>query len=258
MLFRAVWMLGAVLALAVPAAAAPSSGVRVVAKGTCVVQGGIRAQDGTPAKAWDMWQEIFVTSWPTWLQVHTHRGAECIMNVYGVTGWWFAHGGASPNSPPTIVPVAYGKTVYTVQGRVHTAGNVEPRMQGYFGIHLLEQGSQFNYPVNDPSAPPFAKTIPLSVFKNEFPNQVPSVGTVTIANQVIELAKGATFDVAASQSLGYYTFVGGGGTVTLAGKPAAPIVPGTTYPVGRNQRATFTTTIPSLLIATELVPGPHP
>ena len=228
MLFRRVFSFGAAFAfalgLAAPAAALPGPGVTIVARGACVVQGGIRAQDGTPAKAWDMWQEIFLTSWPTWLQAHTHHGAECIMNVYGVTGWWFAHGAASPSAPPTIVPVAFGKTVYTVQGRVHTAGNVEPRMQAYLGIHLLEQGSLFNYPVNDPSAPPLAKTIPLSVFKNEFPNQVPSVGTVTIENQLIELAKGATYTVAASPALGYYTFAGGSGTFAVTGKPATPIV----------------------------------
>jgi len=259
MLLRWACAWSVALALAAPAGAAgTSSGVKVVAKGACVVQGGIRAQDGTPAKAWDMWQEIFLTSWPTWLQAHTHHGAECIMNVYGLTGWWFAHGGAAPTSPPTTVPVAFGGTVYTVQGREHTGGNIAARMQAYLGIHLLEQGSLFNYPVADPSAPPLVKTIPLSVFKNEFQNQVPSDGTVTIANQMIELRPGATFTVDPSPALGYYTFVGGSGTLALGGKPATPIVPGTTYPVGRNLRATFIATMPSLLVATELVPGAHP
>ena len=177
------------------------------------------------------------------------------MNVYGVTGWWFAH--ATPGAAPTIVPAAFGKTVYTVQGRVHTAGNVEPRMQAYLGIHLLEQGSDFNYPVSDPSAPPLAKTIPLSVFKNAFDNQVPSAGTVTIANQIVTIAKGATYAVAPSQALGYYTFVGGSGTVKVGAAAAVAFVPGTTYPVARGQAASFTASMPSTLVATELVPGAH-
>jgi hypothetical protein len=122
-----------------PASAAP--GVTVVYSGTCVVAGGIRDQSGAPVKRWDMWQEIFLTSSPTWLQAHTHHGAECITNVYGVTSWWFAHAGDAPNAPPTIVPASAGRTVYTVQGRVHTAGNTGPRMQAYLGTHLLEQGS---------------------------------------------------------------------------------------------------------------------
>ncbi|HEY6234242.1 MAG TPA: hypothetical protein VIW69_03925, partial [Candidatus Elarobacter sp.] len=167
-----------------PVAAAP--GVTVIYHGSCVVRGGIRTQTGAPVKAWDMWQEIFSTG-TTWLAAHTHHGAECIMNVSGVTSWWFAHGDASSSAPPTIVPVSNGKTVYTVQGRVHTAGNLGPGSQAYLGIHLLEQGSNFNYPVADPSAPPVPATKNqfISIFKNEMRDQAPSAGTVTIANQIV-------------------------------------------------------------------------
>src|ERR1700686_2048544 len=103
MVWRWVYLAIAFVALAVPVpAVAKSPGVNVVAKGACVVQGGIHTQDGKTLAAWDMWQEIFLTSWPTWLQPHTHRGAECIMNVYGVTGWWFEQGGATPGAAPTM------------------------------------------------------------------------------------------------------------------------------------------------------------
>ncbi|HEY4439717.1 MAG TPA: hypothetical protein VGN14_04645 [Candidatus Elarobacter sp.] len=239
--------------MAAPAAAHP--GVRVIAHGNCVVAGGIRTQSGAPVKAWDVWQEIFVTSWPTWLGAHTHHGAECIMNVYGVTGWWFAHG-TTPDSPPSIVAVTFGKTVYTASGRVHTAGNVEARMQGYLGIHVLEQGSDFNYPVADPSAPPVAKSLPISVFKHEFANESPTAGTVTIENQIMEIAKGAHLRLAGS--LSYYTFLGGAGTVTISGHAPQPIVAGTTYRVGRNEWIDAVLTTPAELVATEIVPGAHP
>jgi hypothetical protein len=240
-----------------PAAAA--TGIRVVYSGKCVVAGGVRDQSGAPVKRWDMWQEIFLTSSPTWLHAHTHHGAECITNVYGVTSWWFAHGDASPSAPPTIVPASAGRTVYTVQGRVHTAGNTGPRMQAYLGIHLLEQGSDFNYPVDDPSAPPVVTSIPLSVFKNEMPNQVPSPGTVTIANQMLEFGPGASYSIAASGALGYYTVIGGGAVMRISNGPRTTIVamaPGKTITLPRNASATIRAKLPTMLAATELVPQP--
>jgi len=242
------------LAFAAPASAA--GGTKVVANGACVVIGGIRTQSGTPAAAWDMWQEIFLTSSPTWLAAHTHHGAECVMNVYGVTSWWFAHAGDAPSAPPTIVPLTFGKTAYTAQGSVHTAGDAGPRMQAYLGIHLLEQGSLFNYPVTDPSAPPVVKTNPISIFKNDMPNQVPSKGTLTIANQMIEFTPGGTLAIPASPALGYYTVVGGEARIAMGGAPEL-MLPGKTYIVGRGVAATIRAALPTSLVATELIPGIH-
>jgi len=255
MLPRWVCALGLVTALAAPARGA--GGVTVVYHGNCVVAGGIRAQDGTPAKAWDMWQEIYLTGAPTWLAPHTHRGAECITTVYGVTSWWFAHGDRAPNAPPTIVPVAAGQTVYTQQGRPHTAGDVGPTLQAYLGIHLLEQGSDFNYPAPDPSAPPQVKTNSYSVFKNEMPNQVPSHGTLTIANQVLRFVPHATFAIPASPALGYYTVIAGGATMLEKGAHIA-MPAGATITVPRNTAVTITATMATSLAATELIPGAHP
>jgi hypothetical protein len=255
MLPRWVYVLGLVAALAAPARGA--AGVTVVYHGNCVVVGGIRAQDGTPAKAWDMWQEIYLTGAPTWLGAHTHRGAECITAVYGVTSWWFAHGDSAPNAPPTIVPVAAGRTVYTQQDRVHTAGDVGPTLQAYLGIHLLEQGSDFNYPVTDPSAPPVIKTNSYSIFKSEMPNQVPSPGTVTIASQVLRFVRHAAYAIPASPALGYYTVVAGGATLLEKGVRTT-MAPGSTITVPRNTAVTITATMATTLAATELIPGAHP
>jgi hypothetical protein len=249
-----VCLAAAVLALAAPASAAGVS--KVVAKGACVVTGGIRTQSGTPAAAWDVWQEIYLTGSPTWLGAHTHRGAECVMNVYGVTSWWFAHAGNVPSAPPTIAPLTFGKTAYTAQGRVHTAGDTGPRMQAYLGIHLLEQGSKFNYPVSDPSAPPVVKTNPISIFKSDMPKQVPSKGTLTIANQMIEFTPGGTLTIPASPALGYYTVVGGEARIAMGGAPAL-MSPGKTFIVGRDVAATIRAVLPTTLVATELIPGVH-
>lgn len=245
------------VATANPERAGAAGSAKVVYRGACVVAGGIRTQSGAPVKAWDMWQEIFMTGSPTWLQAHTHHGAECIMNVYGVTSWWFEHRTASPSAPPTIVPVTAGKTVYTVQGRVHTAGNTGPIAQAYLGIHLLEQGSQFNY-VADPypsTAPsPLQKTSPISVFKNEMPNQVPSAGTVVIANQMIAFELGSSYAIPASPALGYYTVVTGAATMTMRGTAVA-MPPGKTITLPRNAAARITASAPTMLAATELVPA---
>jgi hypothetical protein len=61
--------------------------------------------------------------------------------------------------------------------------------------------------VSDPSAPPVVKTNPISIFKNDMPNQVPSKGTFTIANQMIEFTPGGTLTIPVSRALGYYTVV---------------------------------------------------
>jgi hypothetical protein len=251
------WILTLTFAAALAAPATGTPGVTVVYHGNCVVAGGVRAQDGTPAKAWDMWQEIYMTGAPTWLGAHTHRGAECITAVYGVTSWWFAHGDRAPNAPPTIVPVAAGETVYTVQGRTHTTGDIGPTLQAYLGIHLLEQGSDFNYPVNDPSAPPQVKTNSYSIFKNEMPNQVPSVGTVTIANQILRVVRGASYPIAASPALGYYTVVAGGATLH-EGNVVVAMPPGKTFTLPRNHAAIIVATMATSVAATELIPGAHP
>ncbi len=261
MIVRLIFLLGLITAVAVeagPAPAAVAHGVKVVYSGSCVVVGGIRTQTGAPAKAWDMWQEIFSTG-TTWLAAHTHHGAECIMNVSGVTSWWFAHGDASPSAPPTTVPASNGKTVYTIQGRVHTAGNLGPGPQAYLGIHLLEQGSAFNYPVTDPSAPPVSptKNTFISIFKNEMPNQVPSPGTFTIANQIVELEPGAVYPIRASGALGYYTIAGGGAVMTGSDGTQTPMPLGKTITLPRHTGTTITASaMRTLLVATELVPHP--
>jgi hypothetical protein len=247
-------LVSAVLALSAPAAAAGTT--KVVAKGACVVRGGIVTQTGKAAAAWDMWQEIFLTGSPTWLQPHTHRGAECVMNVYGVTGWWFAHA-TTPTSAPTTVPLAYGQTAYTVQGRVHTAGDAGPQMQAYLGIHVLEQGSLFNYPANDAHAPAVVKTNPISIFKNDMPGQAPSRGTFTIANRLIEFTPGGSLALPASQALGYYAAIGGGATISVKGV-ATPMAAGKTYTVPRGAAAAITSALPTTVVATQLIPGAHP
>ncbi|MBV8642723.1 MAG: hypothetical protein JO225_02265 [Candidatus Eremiobacteraeota bacterium] len=251
---RWVLCLAAVAALSVPAFAAPQ--VKVVYRGACVVVDGIKTPMGKPVKAWDMWQEIFQTGAPTWLQAHTHHGAECITNVSGVTSWWFAHA-TSPSSAPTTIPAGNHLTVYTVQGRVHTAGNVGPATQSYLGIHLLQQGSAFNYPTMDPSAPPVVSTALHSVFKSEFQNQVPSNGTLTIVNEMIAFEPGGVYGINASQALGYYTAISGTAKLTMGGTTVAMVV-NKTYAAGRGVPVTFTASTATMIAATELVPGSHP
>jgi hypothetical protein len=239
-----------------PACAGAANGAKVVYSGSCVVVGGIRTQSGAPVKAWEMWQEIFLTGAPTWLQAHTHHGAECIMNVYGVTSWWFEHGAASRSAPPTIVPVSPGHTAYTVQGRVHTAGDLGPGAQAYLGIHLLEQGSEFSYtpsPFPSTAPSPVQKTSPVSIFKNKMQYQVPSRGTVTIKNQMIAFESGAAYTIDASPALGYYTVVTGGATIALGGTTLL-MAAGKTITLPRNVAAKITATLPTMLAATELVP----
>ena len=227
-------------------------GVTILWHGKCRVDGGIKTQTGAPVKAWDFWQEIFQTGAPTWLAAHTHHGAECIMNVQGVTSWWFAHRTDAPDSPPTIVPVHRGETVYTVQGRVHTAGDVGPEKQAYLGIHVLEQGSNFNYPVDDPSAPPQSKTEPLSIFKNELQYQVPSKGTFTIYNYIISMSRNATYHIFRFNQLGYYTVFEGGAMLNIPGRRPEPMVKGKMLLVPRDTAATITTRGDALLAVTQL------
>jgi len=123
-------------------------------------------------------------------------------------------------------------------------------LQAYLGIHLLEQGSDFNYPVTDPSAPPVVKTNSYSVFKSDMPNQVPSLGTVTIANRVLRFVPHAVYAIPASAALGYATLFEKGVRTAMA--------PGATITVPRNTAVTITATMATTLAATELIPGAHP
>ena len=132
--------------------------------------------------------------------------------------------------------------------------------QAYLGIHLLEQGSAFSYvpsPYPSTAPSPVQKTSPVSIFKNEMPNQVPSRGTVTIANQMIAFEPGASYAIAASPALGYYTVVTGRAAITFNGT-AKPMPPGTTITLPRNVAATIAAAQPTMLAATELVPQATP
>lgn len=222
--------------------ASAANGVRVVYRGSCTVEGGLHDK----SKAWDVWQEIFQTGSPTWLHAHTHDGAECIMNVAGVTSWWFA--------PGTTVPVRTGQSVYTIEGRVHTAGNVSGRAMQYLGIHVLEQGAPFNRPVDDPHAPPLQSTALLSIFKREFPNQPPSAGTFTIENRIEEYSAGASYSRPASSALAYYTVVCGNAAITI-GATTTPLRANESLAIPRGAAARIAAPVNALLAVTELVPA---
>jgi mannose-6-phosphate isomerase-like protein (cupin superfamily) len=250
---------GLVAALAIaalfPVAGAQSSpgpGVTVVYQGRCAVPEGVKS-------TWDVTQEIFQTGSPTWLQAHLHAGAECIMNVQGVTGWWTA--AAAPDASATPFPVGNGETHYIPEGQVHTAGNPGPSVspyvatQAYMGIHVLVHGTAFSYPVEYPSAPhPVVKTNPVSIFKNTFNNEPSVSGPFTIANQVLDLAPGAVYRIPASSARGYYTVVHGSATARYGGS-VIPLAPKATAVVPRGVAATITATSRTTLAATELIPG---
>ena len=212
---RLVLTLAIVAALAAPAAA--RGGARVLQHSHCVVAGGL----AHPVD-WDVWQEIYQPAYPIWLTPHTHRGAECIMTVTGVASWWFKNAGPEPSSPATIVPVPAGKPLYTEQGRVHDAGNETRRTMAYMGIHVLETGTQFNYPVTDPApkATPMPGATEIKHFKADFPQQPHLSGTFTIDNRIEALPRGASYVRRASQNLAYYSVVRGSALVTIGTIPA--------------------------------------
>jgi mannose-6-phosphate isomerase-like protein (cupin superfamily) len=233
-------------------AAAMQPGVTVLYHGRCVVSEGVKS-------TWDVTQEIFQTGSPTWLPAHLHAGAECIMNVQGITAWWTA--AAKPGAPATPFPVGGGKTLYVPEGQVHTAGNPGPSVppyvatQAYMGIHVLIHGTAFNYPVDYPSAPgPVRKTAPVSIFKNTFTDQPSVRGPFTIANQVLQLAPGAVYTIPASPARGYYTVVTGS-AISRRGPLIIRMVPKQTMIVPSGVSTFIRATAPTMLAATELIPG---
>ena len=242
---------GAVVAAAVPAFAAPPA-ARVVSHGQCIVEQGVKS-------TWDVTQEIFQTGSPTWLQAHLHAGAECIMNVEGVTAWWLA--ASTPFASSSPFPVAAGKTVYTAEGQVHTAGNPGPAVppyvqtQAYLGIHVLVHGTQFAYPVADSTAPgPVQKTAPVSIFKNTFLNEPSTPGRFIIDNTMLAFSTGAVYQVPASRARGYFTVVHGGATATIGGKTVVMAEKATTV-VPRGVAITITATQTTMVAATRLIPA---
>ena len=240
----------ALVAAVAPAPAAPAPGVTVVYHGQCIVEQGVKS-------TWDVTQEIFQTGSPTWLQAHLHAGAECIMSVQGVTAWWMAAN--APGGTATPFPVPAGKTWYTPEGQVHTAGNPGPpgyaQTQQYLGIHVLVHGTAFNYPVNDASAPgPVQKTAPVSVFKNTFLGEPSFPGRFIIANQMLGFTAGAAYGIKPTPARSYFTVVTGAATARVGGK-AVQLAPKATLIVPRGVAATITASETTMIAATELIPA---
>jgi mannose-6-phosphate isomerase-like protein (cupin superfamily) len=254
MVARILTLLGlavAVVTAAAPAFAAPP-GPTVVQHGQCVVADGVKS-------TWDVTQEIFQTGSPTWLPAHLHAGAECIMSVSGVTAWWFA--ATTPGGSSTPFPIPAGKTLYTPEGQVHTAGNPGPAVPGYaqtqayLGIHVLVHGTAFNYPVDYPSAPgPVQKTAPVSIFKNTFLGEPSTPGRFIIDNTMLGFAKDAVYQIPATRARGYYTVVTGLATATFGGRTVV-LTPKATAVVPRGVPATITASKPTMLAATQLIPA---
>lgn len=227
---------------------APRTTPTVVQHSHCVVAGGLT----NPNVDWDVWQEIYQPAYPIWLKAHTHRGAECIMTFTGVTSWWFQHG-AGPASPPTIVPVPVGKPLYTVEGRVHNAGNTSSRVSmAYLGIHVLETGTNFNYPAPGPPVSPTATPQPanheIKHFKYDFYQQKHLDGTFTIDNRIEVLAQGQSYVRPGTPALAYYSVVSGSAVVTINGI-AARMAENTSIAIPANAAASIASTAPHAVLA---------
>jgi mannose-6-phosphate isomerase-like protein (cupin superfamily) len=236
--------------LAVPAPA--RGGAHILQHSHCVVAGGL----AHPVD-WDVWQEIYQPAYPIWLTPHTHRGAECVMTVTGVASWWYENGGPEPSPAARIVRVPAGKPLYTEQGRVHDAGNETRRTMAYMGIHVLETGTQFNYPVTDPApkATPMPGATEIKHFKTDFPQQPHLGGTFTIDNRIEELPQGAAYSRRASQSLVYYSVVRGRALVTIGSVPAR-MAENTSVAIPRGAVATIASEAAHTVLAvTVLLPG---
>lgn len=243
------WMLVVALLLAAAIPAAAGGKVRVVQHSHCVVAGGLVA-----GVDWDVWQEIYQPAYPIWLAPHTHRGAECIMAFTGVTSWWFQRAGPA-GSPPTIVPVPAGQPLYTVSGRVHDAGNATHRTMAYLGIHVLETGSHFSYPVTDPSAPaatPMPGAVEIKHFKSAFVQQKHLDGTFTIDNRIEALPLGRSYVRPGSQTLAYYSVVRGVAIVTI-GAVGARMSENTSVAIPLGSSATIASTAPNTLLAVTVI-----
>jgi hypothetical protein len=203
-----------------------------------------------PEVDWDVWQEIYQPAYPIWLTPHTHHGAECIMTFTGVTSWWFQHA-RSAGSSPTIVPVPAGQQLYTEQGRVHDAGNATQRTTAYLGIHVLETGSRFSYPVVDRSAPtatPMPGSVEIKHFKTAFVQQKHLDGTFTIDNWIEALPLGRSYVRPGSQTLAYYSVVRGAAVVTI-GAVGARMSENTSIAIPLGSPATISSTAPDTLLA---------
>ncbi len=235
------------LVASVPSVAA-TPGVTVLDRGRCVVTGGVAG--GARADAWDVTQEIFQTGFPTWLHAHTHQGAECITSVRGVTGWWFAGEG--------IHDVPMGRTLYTKQGRIHTAGNHGNVAQAYLGIHVLEAGTPFNTPTTAPNTPTPTVTGLVSIFKHTFATQPRGAGTFTIRNRFEAIANHSGYAMPASAALAYVG-VAAGAIQMHIGATEVFLTAGSVTAIPRQTRARIEATMDGTRIAvTELVPGIAP
>ncbi len=233
----------------VAATGAARTGPAVIQHSHCVVAGGL----ANPNVDWDVWQEIYQPAYPVWLKAHTHRGAECIMTFTGVTSWWFQHGGSGDSAPPTIVPVPVGKPLYTVEGRVHNAGNTSSRISmAYLGIHVLESGSNFSYPAPGPPVSPTATPLPANLeirhFKYDFYQQKHLAGTFTIDNRIEVLAQGASYVRPGTPALAYYSVVTGSALVTMNGI-GARMAQNTSIAIPANTAATIASTAPHAVLA---------
>jgi len=190
---------------AATSAVAGPPGLTVLASGSCVAT--------TPvAGPWDVYEDMFQADAPTWLPAHTHNGIECTLGTRGTTMWWFSGSGKHP--------VPAGSALFTVQGRVHTAGNDGPAPMTYFAVHVLVAGSPYRTLVDDPTAPKQVSTNGTSPFHNIFPNQPAIAGTFTTRLRVLSLAPGASFDGERTSGMAYYTVISGQVTVTTGGATA--------------------------------------
>jgi quercetin dioxygenase-like cupin family protein len=178
------------------------TGLTILVGGDCVAQRPV-------AGPWDVYEDMFAADAPTWLPTHTHNGIECTLGTRGTTMWWFAGTGK--------VPIKAGTALYTIQGRVHTAGNDGPAPMTYFAVHVLVAGSPYRTLVPDPKAPKVVSTNGASLFHNIFPNQPAIAGTFTTRLRLYSLASGGSFGETRNRGVSYYTVVSGSVAVTVGG-----------------------------------------
>lgn len=181
-------------AAATAAHSATVSPMHVDYSGVCSVPSGVSGN-------WDVYQEIFQAGAPTWLPAHIHDGVECTVTVQGTADWWLLRRG--------IIPLPIGKTFYTPEHAVHTAGNaVDPTMQ-YLAIHVITAGDPFRRLVNAPSAPKQVTTATKSVFESIYRDQPSSHRGFNVVQRLETLAPRSAYSVGPSTSLAFYTVTRG-------------------------------------------------
>lgn len=199
----AIALLFSTTAAAAGHAATPSP-MHVDYSGVCAVPNGVSGN-------WDVYQEIFQAGAPTWLPAHIHDGVECTVTIKGTADWWLLHRG--------IIPLPSGKTFYTPEHAVHTAGNAVDPAMAYLAIHVITAGDPFRRLVSAPTAPKQVTTDTKSIFKSIYTNQPSSHRGFDVVQRLETLAPGGSYSLAPSTALAYYTVTNGSAVFTVGTTP---------------------------------------